>query len=558
VDAFRLQAERSIQDAAEARAKREELERAIQQYEMLLNAMGLGASSMDEDANALRTRIDELERKQSAVGLTPEKERELQQAQKKLGELDQLANDIADTKDRIGELERKKLTDPDGFTPAEQNELNRLKNRLGGLANPLANALLDAPGVGQVAGADGSPAGRQHKKGYRGGFGSPGLAGEPGAEGGRQGAEDAAYGPESSQGGGYPDGAGFGGGRGYPGAGSGRQGPEDAYGPDGSASLGRVGPGGPGGRGGRVGAGDNDAAYNDGLGDNLPNDPQELRDRINALARKKARQGLTPDEEDQLDNLRDRLEQLCGPGGGYGGGGPGSWGPGGGAHKRGPGLGDGSGGGGGGQPVPTLSVAPALPATLEQLNLFVLLTDEGHVAVRGRLNGTIAYLKRQVATQLHISPRLTLAVSSSSSSQPLNDDVIIAQYAEGKGTERLLLSAAPRPLSDFFAGSSSLPPLRQVRVRPCKGGVPESTSVIIKGVRATTTVREVQEMLVKQPGLLPALVGKPPAAMHLYFSPVFITPDVLLGRAERQVLMPSMTLTSMQVVDNDILYLFLD
>jgi hypothetical protein len=74
---------------------------------------------------------------------------------------------------------------------------------------------------------------------------------------------------------------------------------------------------------------------------------------------------------------------------------------------------------------PELSVVSALPPSLLQLEQFVMLTDEGHVVVRARMNGTIAYLKRQVATQLHISPRLTLTISSATSTMPLNDDAII-------------------------------------------------------------------------------------------------------------------------------------
>ena len=97
-----------------------------------------------------------------------------------------------------------------------------------------------------------------------------------------------------------------------------------------------------------------------------------------------------------------------------------------------------------------ITIASALPPHLLQLEKFILLTDEGPVAVRARYNGTIGYLKRQIANQLHISPRLALTVTASSSTIALNDDAIIAPYAEGQGGERLLLSAAPRPLSDFF------------------------------------------------------------------------------------------------------------
>ena len=205
-----------------------------------------------------------------------------------------------------------------------------------------------------------------------------------------------------------------------------------------------------------------------------------------------------------------------------------------------------------------MHVLPALPANLDQLALFVLLTDEGHVAVRARMSGTVAYLKRQVATQLHISPRLTLTISSATSTMPLNDDAIIGAYAEGRGTQRLLLSAAPRPLSDFFAGGSTLAQLRQVRVRPCRRGAPENNTVVVRGVRPTTSIREVQDLLVQQIELLPNVAGRSPSQLALYFSPVFITPDVLLGRAERQMLAPAQTLLQAQIIDDDILYLALD
>ena len=205
-----------------------------------------------------------------------------------------------------------------------------------------------------------------------------------------------------------------------------------------------------------------------------------------------------------------------------------------------------------------LTVHPALPAHLLQLAKFVLITDEGAVAVRARLNGTVAYLKRQVAMQLHISPRLALSISLPSSDLPLNDDAIIAPYAESRGQARLLLSAAPRPLSDFFPGSAELPELRQVRVRPTVGGVPENTSVIVRNVKETTTVRELQAIVARQYALLPLVTGVKPDKLHLYFSPVFITPDVLLGRADRQKMASTQTLMAAQVIDDDILYLAVD
>jgi len=205
-----------------------------------------------------------------------------------------------------------------------------------------------------------------------------------------------------------------------------------------------------------------------------------------------------------------------------------------------------------------IQVSPALPPHLLQLEKFVLLTDEGPVAVRARFNGTVGYLKRQVANQLHISPRLALTVTASSSTIPLNDDAIISPYAEGQGAERLLLSAAPRPLSDFFPGSPSLPAFRQIRVRPLVRGVPQNFSAVVTGVSESTTIRDLQAQLTKQQTLLPTVTGKDPASLALYFSPVFITPDVLLGRKSKQVLKGVQTMGSCQLIDDDILYLATD
>jgi len=394
ISAFRLQAERSIEDAAEARSKREQLERAIKQYEMILNAMGLGAASLDDDIQKHKGRLVDLQRKMASVGLTPEEEEERSRARERLSELEaerdkaQAVTTVAQA-DRATYLEAKAADR--GLTLAEQEEFDTC-----------CSARKDA----------------------RYGAVSRGISAHA-----------------------------YGGGGGGGGGGDGRD--------------------------SGVGAG-----YGAGVGSGL---------------------GAST--------------------GGYG---------------------------------PELSVVSALPPSLLQLEQFVMLTDEGHVVVRARMNGTIAYLKRQVATQLHISPRLTLSMSTSSSKMPLHDDTIIAQYAEGRSNERLLLSAAPRPLSDFFPGAATLPQLRQVRVRPCVRDAPENASVIIRGVCETTTVRELQEIVASVPGLLPQVAGLKSSEINLYFSPVFITPDVLLGRAERQKLSPTKTLQQAQVIDDDILYLAID
>ena len=238
------------------------------------------------------------------------------------------------------------------------------------------------------------------------------------------------------------------------------------------------------------------------------------------------------------------------------GGGPGDGDGDGEGEGDGEGAGDGAGAGAGG----ALSLAPAVPPHLLQLEKFVLLTDEGAVAVRARLNGTVGYLKRQIHTQLHISPRLALTISSNSSytTIPLQDDAIIAPFADGRGSDRLLLSAAPRPLSDFFPGSASHTAFHQFRVRPMVRGVPQNFSVVLRNASEKTTVADVQDILAANNTLLPMVQGVAPEAINLYFSPVFITPDVLLGRKSKQLLKPNSTLGQAQCIDDDIIYLSVD
>ena len=432
ISAFRLHAERSIEDAAEARSKREQLERAIKQYETILNAMGLGAASLDDDIQKHKSRLVDLQRKMASVGLTPEEEEERTRARERLSELEaerggnQAIRQSGNQAERLSELEaiRRNQTQSDAIRMSELEAERDKAQAVTTVAHADRAAYLEAKAAGRgltLAEQEEFDTCCSARKGARYGAGSSGFF-------------------------------------------------ADAYGGGGG------GGGGGDGRDSGVGA---DYGYGAGSGFGAST-------------------------------------------GGY---------------------------------SPELSVVSALPPSLLQLEQFVMLTDEGHVAVRARMNGTIAYLKRQVATQLHISPRLTLSMSTSSSKMPLHDDTMIAQYAEGRSNERLLLSAAPRPLSDFFPGAATLPPLRQVRVRPCVRDAPENASVIIRGVCETTTVRELQEILVSVPGLLPQVAGLKSSEINLYFSPVFITPDVLLGRAERQNLSPTKTLLQAQVIDDDILYL---
>ena len=74
----------------------------------------------------------------------------------------------------------------------------------------------------------------------------------------------------------------------------------------------------------------------------------------------------------------------------------------------------------------------------------------------------------------------------------------------------------------------------------------------------STTVLQVQQQLATQASLLPMVVGVPPEELKLYFSPVFITPDVLIGRRSKQLLKPNSTLRQAQLIDDDIIYLAAD
>lgn len=208
-------------------------------------------------------------------------------------------------------------------------------------------------------------------------------------------------------------------------------------------------------------------------------------------------------------------------------------------------------------PDELMKVLPALPQNLAEMDQFMLLTDEGPVTVRARASGSIAYLKRMISIQLFLSPRLTLSLTTAKGGEALRDDAVISPFAEGRISspeDRLLLSASPRPLSDFAPGAPGLPPLTQLRVRTMMRGTPQALTVVIKPVRASTTAAELINLLLKEPALTPVL-GPDPKALQLYFSPVFVTPDVLLGRKSKHLVEPSAKLGALQVVDDDIMYL---
>ena len=86
-------------------------------------------------------------------------------------------------------------------------------------------------------------------------------------------------------------------------------------------------------------------------------------------------------------------------------------------------------------------------------------------------------------------------------------------------------------------------------------GALDSNTVVVRGVGGATTVRNLQCALSIHP-VLPSVVHEIASEnLVLYFSPVFITPDVLLGHKEKHQLSPNQTLGSAQVIDDDILYL---
>lgn len=73
-------------------------------------------------------------------------------------------------------------------------------------------------------------------------------------------------------------------------------------------------------------------------------------------------------------------------------------------------------------------------------------------------------------------------------------------------------------------------------------------------VHPCTTIANLQHAITNAKALLPD-APKDPAAVRLYFSPVFILPNVLLGRGSRALLQPSASLAACQIIDDDILYL---
>ena len=176
------------------------------------------------------------------------------------------------------------------------------------------------------------------------------------------------------------------------------------------------------------------------------------------------------------------------------------------------------------------------------------------VSVRARGNGTAAYLKEMIQAQLSLSPRLKLFLvpDGAAEGEDLRDDAIIAPYASG-GTQQVYLSAAPRPLSDFAPGVNTVP-LTQVRVRTAARGQAYGPALVIKPVKDATTVAQLKATLIANARNFPNIPSDP-AQVTLYFSPVFITADVLLGRKQRAALTDSDNLAACQIVNDDIIYL---
>ena len=94
-----------------------------------------------------------------------------------------------------------------------------------------------------------------------------------------------------------------------------------------------------------------------------------------------------------------------------------------------------------------------------------------------------------------------------------------------------------------------------MRIRPLVRGAPQNFAAVVRGITPNTLVRDLKLQIIANPSLLPTVSGKAPGDLQLYFSPVFITPDVLLGRKQRAVMQPGDTLANCQVVNDDIIYL---
>ena len=143
--------------------------------------------------------------------------------------------------------------------------------------------------------------------------------------------------------------------------------------------------------------------------------------------------------------------------------------------------------------------------------------------------------------------------------EELRDDAIIGQWANGRvaAADFLGLSAAPRPLSDFSQSErleGRLPPLQDVRVRMVKRGVPHGVAAIVRGVSDGTKVSDLKQAIVGAGASFFQGAPRDAAAVALYFSPVFITPDVMLGRKGQSKLKPTDSLALCQLTNNDILY----
>jgi len=195
-------------------------------------------------------------------------------------------------------------------------------------------------------------------------------------------------------------------------------------------------------------------------------------------------------------------------------------------------------------------IISGVPEKVAAMNTFSLHSDEGLITVRARSRGTAYHLKRMVAIQLHISPRLDIQLQVSG--RTLRDDAPIEQYDDSHA-QRLSLVIKPRPLSEFMT-SEAQQTIKQLRIRPTRRGTAMDTVFIATPVSATTTVSELQLALSRATQLLPAIPSDP-ASIRLLFSPVFVTPDLLLGRKSRVLMNPESSLARCQVVNDDILYL---
>eukprot|EP00908_Phaeocystis_cordata_P002960 Transcript_13202.p3 GENE.Transcript_13202~~Transcript_13202.p3 ORF type:complete len:186 (+),score=83.77 Transcript_13202:979-1536(+) len=170
-----------------------------------------------------------------------------------------------------------------------------------------------------------------------------------------------------------------------------------------------------------------------------------------------------------------------------------------------------------------------------------------------------------IQLQLYLSPRLELMLQPAQGGEPLPATAPIFPFSRRSDTvharhggyvDDLALSSRALALSTFDVVAPATPPPTRLRVRASKGGAPYGPAVIIRGVQPDSTVNDIKAALLMAPQLFPGLeaVGGDREQIRAYYSPVFFTPDVLLGRRGRSVLAGTAPLSSCKFVPDDIIY----